>query len=105
MFKIVKATEGTTRQITENKSANNLITKEDTPVMSLATTEGIDYHEKESTKYNRIYYVLEGKLALGFDGKFYELTAGDTCYMDAGTDYEMKGTFKALVVNQPAYGV
>ena len=73
MFKIVKANEGTMRQITDNKSANNLITKNDTTAMSFATTEGVDFYEKESTSYNRIYYVLVGKLELGFDGKFYAL--------------------------------
>ena len=104
MYKIVKSDDGNFRQITESKSANNLITKEISSTMSLATTEGVNFYEKEVTKYNRIYYVIEGELELGFDGTFSKLSIGDSCYIDAQTEYEMRGTFKAIVVNQPAYG-
>ena len=104
MYKIVKASEATVRQIAENKSASNLITKDICPDMSFATTEGTEFYEKEEAKYNRIYYVLEGELELGFDGEFGKLLPGDSCYIDKGTEYEMKGTFKAIVVNSPAFG-
>jgi ethanolamine utilization protein EutQ (cupin superfamily) len=104
MYKIIKANEGTVRQIADNKSANNLITKDDTSAISLATTEGEDFYEREITKYNRIYFVLEGNLELVFSGESHQLSVGDACYMDSGTEYEMKGTFKAVVVNQPAFG-
>lgn len=104
MFRIVRADEGEVRKIAQNKTATNLITKDITPDVSLATTEAANYYEKEITEYNRIYFVIEGKLELGFKGEFTELAAGDACYIGKGTQYEMQGTFKALVVNQPAFG-
>ncbi len=104
MYKIVKANEAKVRRIAENKLANNFITKDETSSMSLATIEVSDFNEKTTTKYSRIYYVLEGKLELGFDNDFCELGTGDACYMDANTEYEMRGSFKAIVVNQPAFG-
>jgi len=104
MYRIVKANEGTIRKIADNKTANNLITKDISSLVSLSTTEATDYCEKETTDYSRIYYVLEGSLELTFDGLPHELTEGDSCYMDAGTEYEMRGTFKVVVVNQPAFG-
>ena len=58
MYKIVKASKGTDRHITDNKTANNLITREISPNLSLATTKATDYGEKETTAYDRIYYLL-----------------------------------------------
>lgn len=104
MYKIVKANAGTVRKIADNKSVNNLITKEDASAISLATTEGKDFYGQEVTRYNRAYFVLEGTLEVNFDGEYHRLSVGDACYIDAGTKYEMKGTFKAVVVNQPAFG-
>ena len=105
MYKIVRQSEGTTRRITDNKSANNLITKDISPGVSLATTEATDYYEKETTPYDRIYFVLEGELELTVGGKTSNLQKGDACFISRGTEYEMHGTFEAVTVNQPAFGV
>ncbi|HEX4662684.1 MAG TPA: cupin domain-containing protein [Candidatus Saccharimonadales bacterium] len=104
MYKIVRQSEGTVRQIADNKLANNLITKDISPEVSFATTEATDYYEKETTEYNRIYYVLEGELELTRDGEATTLRQGDACFISKGTTYEMRGTFKAVTVNQPAFG-
>lgn len=104
MYKVVKASEGTIRQIAANKTANNLITKEISPAVSLATTEATDYYEKEACEYDRIYYVLEGELRISSDDVESTLQAGDACFIAKGTVYEMHGTFKVLTVNQPAFG-
>lgn len=60
MYKVVRESEGIVRQIASNKTANNLITKDVSPGVSFATTEATDYYEKETTLYDRIYYVLDG---------------------------------------------
>lgn len=57
-----------------------------------------------NTPYNRIYYVLEGEMELVVDGKASRLQAGDSCFISKNTTYEMRGTFKAITVNQPAFG-
>jgi ethanolamine utilization protein EutQ (cupin superfamily) len=104
MYKVVKASEATVRQIADNKTANNLITKEISPNISLAITSAIDYYEKETTEYDRIYYVLDGEMQLVIDGTRSMLTVGDACFIEKGTAYEMRGTFNAVTVNQPAFG-
>lgn len=104
MYKVVKTTQGTVRQIAANKTATNLITRDITLDLSLATIEATDYYEQETTQYNRIYYVLEGELELTIDGKTTKLQSGDTCFISKATTYEMRGTFKAVTVNQPAFG-
>lgn len=104
MYKIVRRNEGTLRQIASNKSANNLINKDISPAVSLATTKAIDYYEKETTPYDRIYFMLEGELELTFDDQNNTLQKGDACFIARGTEYEMRGTFEAVVINQPAFG-
>ncbi len=104
MFKVVKKSDAVVRQIAPNKIASNYITKDISPVVSFATTEATDYYEKETTDYNRIYYVTEGTLVLSVDGQEVSIEEGDSCFLENGTMYEMKGTFKAVIVNQPAFG-
>ncbi len=104
MFKIVRKSDATIRKIAENKMAINLITKDITPNVSLAVTEATNYFEREIAEYNRIYYVTEGVLTLKFDNNKNDLEVGDSCFISKGTTYEMSGTFKAVIVNQPAFG-
>jgi mannose-6-phosphate isomerase-like protein (cupin superfamily) len=104
MYKLVKASEASVRQIADKKTAANLITKEISPDFSLATTEAVDYYEEETTPYNRIYYVMEGSMKLVIGDDELEVEAGDACYIEKDTTYKMRGTFKAVVINQPAFG-
>ena len=104
MYKIVRESEGAVRQIAPNKIAYNLISKDISPNVSLATTKASDYYEEETTPYDRIYYVLEGELELTIQGESNTLQKGDCCFIGKGTIYEMRGTFEAITVNQPAFG-
>lgn len=104
MYKIVRKLEGSIRQIAPNKTATNLIGKDISPTVSFATTKASNYYEEETTPYDRIYYVLEGELELTIAGEASMLQKGDTCFLSKGTTYEMRGTFEAVTVNQPAFG-
>ena len=104
MIKVVKKSEGTLHKIAENKIAINLITKEVTKDVSLAVIEANNFHEDETTLYDRIYYIIDGELILINDNKKYILSVGDSCFIPEGTTYVMSGTFKILVINQPAFG-
>ncbi|HET9411643.1 MAG TPA: cupin domain-containing protein [Candidatus Saccharimonadales bacterium] len=104
MHKIVRKSEAIVRQIASNKTVSNLITKEISPAASFAVTNASEYHEKEITPYDRIYFVLDGELKLTFDSQTYTLYKGDSCFIGKGTQYEMRGTFEVAVVNQPAFG-
>lgn len=104
MYRVVRRPEALVRKIAENKVAVNYITKDISQEVSLAIIEATDYYEKETTAYNRIYYVLDGTLVLVFNGEEMSLHVGDTCFIEKGMTYEMKGTFEVVVVNQPAFG-
>jgi mannose-6-phosphate isomerase class I len=104
MHRIVRESEGVVRQIAPNKTANNLIGKAISPSVSLATTKALDYYEKETTPYDRIYYVLDGELELIVNDETSKLHKGDSCFISKDTTYEMRGTFEAVTVNQPAFG-
>lgn len=105
-YAVVKHSEGSIRRITPFKHANNLITQEISPAVSLATTTSTnpEYYEKEVTPYDRIYYILNGSLTLVVDGKTTLLEKGDACFIRKNTTYEMSGKFEAITVNQPAFG-
>ena len=104
MYKVVRKSGATRRQISEDKSVENYITKDVLKEVSLAVTEGNNFQTNEETKYNRIFFVLKGKLKLEFNGKKVSLEKDDSCYISKGTSYGISGTFKAVVVNQPAFG-
>jgi ethanolamine utilization protein EutQ (cupin superfamily) len=104
MFKVVRASEAMPRQIAETYKANNYITKDISPGVSLAVNEANDHQEMELTEYDRIYYVLEGEIELDFDGEHVRLQPSDSCFVAKDTEYKFSGTFKAVVVNQPAFG-
>src|SRR5579859_5813936 len=99
MFTVVKKLEASVRKIAENKIARNYITKSISSGVSLATTEATNYYEKETSAYNRIYYVIDGILILVIDGEHISLQEGDSCYIEKNTMYEMRGTFKTVVIN------
>lgn len=105
MYKLVKKDEAIQRQISPNYKANNFITKETSVNISLAVTEATDFKEAVTPKENRIYYVLEGELHLNFDGEKIIVKAGDSCFISEGTTYILEGTFKSVIVNQPAFGM
>ena len=105
MYKIIKSNEGTVHKIADNKIATNLITKDINIGVSLAIIDAKEYHEKETTLYNRIYYIIDGILTLTFENDKHNLKSGDSCFISKGTVYDMSGTFKTIVINQPAFGV
>ncbi len=104
MYKVVKKGEAVERKVADNKTAFNLITKEVTPDVSLAVIEAHDYEEDIIAEYNWIYYIIEVQMTLTFGEKEYQLEAGDSCYISKGQKFKMQGTFRYVIVNQPAFG-
>jgi len=104
MIKVVRSGEAVVREIAPSYHAHNFISKDIAPNFSLAVNEAKDHSETETTQYDRIYYVIEGMIKINFNGEELELRAGDSCFIGKGTTYQFGGTFKAVVVNQPAFG-
>ena len=104
MYKAIRKNEASVRHIADNKLARNYVTKDISPNVSLAVTEASYYAEEETTPYDRIYFILDGILVLAFDEEEVQLHPGDSCFVAKNSKYTMKGTFTAVMVNQPAFG-
>jgi ethanolamine utilization protein EutQ (cupin superfamily) len=99
---VVRKNDTRVRKISDNNLAMNEIAADISENVSLAVLEVEDYDETETTKYNRIYYVFDGLLHLIINGKESLLQKGDAFFIERGMTFQMKGTFKAMSVNQPA---
>lgn len=104
MYKIIRKQNASVRKIADSYSALNYVNKDISPNMSLAVTDAQKHQETETTLYDRIYYLLEGKAIFIFDDKKVILEKGDSCFISKNTTYEISGTFKSVIVNQPAFG-
>ena len=103
MYKIVRKAEAITRQINDNKTATNFVTKEISPNVSLAIIENKGHFGKVTAENNRIYYMLKGNLSLEFSSERIELNEGDACFISCGTSYDMSGDCKVVTVDSPAF--
>ena len=103
MIKLIKNKEGIKREISPSYIINNLLTKESSSSVSLV--EGISKNHQEITKginNDRVYYILKGKMTiLGKEKLIAE--EGDVLFISKDTEYEFEGTFKAIIVNVPAF--
>src|SRR5688500_12491123 len=102
MIKVVRQSEATVRQVAENKTAYNFITKDITPEVSLTVIEGKNYNAPITAEQNWIYYVIDGEMLLEFNENNVKLSTGDACYITKGEHYLMRGTYKSIIVCQPA---
>jgi mannose-6-phosphate isomerase-like protein (cupin superfamily) len=103
-FKVVKKGDATVRRIANNKRAYNFITKEISPKVSLARIEAEKFEGEIVIEQDFIYYVLEGQLTLKFGDNVVVLNPNDSCFVPKNSTYKMSGTFKTIVVSQPACG-
>lgn len=101
MHKEVKPNEGGVRRIADNETSSNLISSDISPDVSLATIQATNCDEKETAEFNRIFYILSGTMRLSFNGEESELHAGEACFIGKDTEYQMRGTFEVVTVNQP----
>lgn len=103
MITVIRKSEATVRVVNDTKRAYNYITKDLFRHASLAVIEANILSESETTPYNRLYFVLSGSLILTVEGKEVTVLSEDSCFLSEGTTYHMSGTFKAIVINQPAF--
>ncbi|PLS81328.1 hypothetical protein CYG49_02225 [Candidatus Saccharibacteria bacterium] len=104
MYKIIRNSDSTVREIAETYQARNYITKDLSPNVSLAINTAKQHKELETTQYDRIYYVIDGELDITIEGETAKVNAGDSVFISKGSEYHFGGTFEAVVVNQPAFG-
>jgi len=99
-IKVIKQENGINRKISDSYSVLNLLTINDSKKMSIAVSIALNHEETTKTLSDRAYYVLEGELIINDD-----LVAkkGDIIFIKANTEYNFKGSFKAVLVNSPSF--
>jgi len=105
-IKIIKKGEGIKRKINETYEIINLLTKDDSKDLSFAISSAKNHRETtKNIKSDRIYYVLEGKLIVKQEDKEFVAEKGDLIYIPKKTEYGFEGTFKAILINSPAFDI
>jgi ethanolamine utilization protein EutQ (cupin superfamily) len=99
-IKIIKLEDGVSRKVSDSYSVLNLLTANDSNNISLAVSTAENHDEITKTTSDRVYYILEGKLIVND-----ELIAkkGDVVFVSANTEYNFKGSFKAVLVNSSPF--
>jgi ethanolamine utilization protein EutQ (cupin superfamily) len=99
-IKIIKQEDGINRKISDSYSVLNLLTGFDSNNVSLAISTAKNHNETTKTKSDRVYYILEGELIVDDN-----LIAkkGDVVFVSSNTNYNFKGSFKAVLVNSPPF--
>ena len=99
-IKIIKSENGINRKISDSYSVLNLLTANDNDNVSLAVSSADNHDETTKTTSDRVYYILEGELIVDNN-----LVAkkGDVVFVSANTEYNFKGSFKAVLVNSPPF--
>lgn len=96
---IINSENATIRKIAESYNVANFITAEQSENVSLAIGTATNHDETTKTSSERIYFVLEGELIIN-DTSVFPWSAG---YIPANTEYHFQGTFKAIIINSPAF--
>ena len=103
-IKLIKKNEGITRKISETYQVTNFLTKDSSENVSLAVSEATNHSETtKNIRSDRVYYVLEGKLIVKKNDKEFVAEPGDTIFIPKNTEYHFEGTFKAILINSPAF--
>lgn len=101
-IKVFKKESGVLRKISGSYSVLNLLTVADSNKISVAMSTAENHEEITKTASDRAYYILEGELIVDeqFVGK-----PGDVVFVPENTEYKFGGTFKAVLINSPPFGV
>jgi ethanolamine utilization protein EutQ (cupin superfamily) len=98
--KLFKNEDGSVRKVTNSFSVLNLLTKEDCDTVSVAVGTAKNHFEITTPSSARAYFILEGKMIVN---KNIVANAGDVIFAPAHTTYHFEGTFKAVIINSPAF--
>ena len=92
------------RKISDSHSVFNMLKKELSKDVSLSIAVAKNHSEiTRNMRSDRIYYVLEGKLNVIVGTESYTAKPGDLIFISKRTPYNFSGTFKAVLVNVPAF--
>lgn len=97
-MKIIRKEEGVQRKISDSYEVTNIISEK----FSVAVGSAENHSETtKNLKSDRVYYVLEGELKVNDE----VVGVGDCVFIPKNEEYNFGGSFKALIVNYPAFKV
>ena len=99
-IKLIRQRDGVVRKISESHDALNLLTAEDSSKVSLSIVRAEGHLDIVKTRSDRVYYVLNGILMIDDDIRAGE---GDIVFIPAKSEYKLQGSFRAIVINSPAF--
>lgn len=105
MYKKISKNQKVRRNISEVHFADNYLTKETTENISLAITKLNGKLDLVNLKNERVYYFINADVDFIIDGEKVHFDNNDVLYLDKNTNYSAEGTFEAVTINVPAFGV
>lgn len=105
MYKKISKNQKVRRNISEVHFADNYLTKETTENISLAITKLNGKLDLNNLKNERVYYFIKADVDFTIDGEKVHFDNNDVLYLDKNTNYSAEGTFEAVTINVPAFGV
>lgn len=99
-IKLIKTTDGIIRKISDSYSVLNLLTINDSPNLSVWISTAENYNNTTKTTSDRVYYILEGELIAN---NSFSAGKGDVIFIPGNTEYSFKWSFKAILINSPAF--
>ena len=99
-IKLFKKESAIERKISDSYSVFNFLTANDSDKISVAVSSANNHNETAIISSDRAYFVLEGEIIVNdkFIGQ-----PGDVLFIPSNTEYNFKGTFKAVIVNSPPF--
>lgn len=61
--------------------------------------------DSSNLKNERVYYFISANVNFIIDGEKVHLESGDVLYLNKNTNYSAEGSFEAVTINVPAFGV
>ena len=105
MYKKISKNQKVRRNISEVHFADNYLTKETTENISLAVTKLNGKLDSSNLKNERVYYFINADVNFIIDGEKVHFENSDVLYLDKNTNYSAEGSFEAVTINVPAFGV
>jgi ethanolamine utilization protein EutQ (cupin superfamily) len=103
-IKVIRKSEAIARKISDSYQVINFLTREASENVSLAIGQAENHSETtKNVRSDRIYYIIEGKLVLKQGGNELVAEPGDVVFIPKNTEYGFGGSFRAILINSPAF--
>ncbi len=104
MILLIKKEEMEETKVNSDYTIFSMLKKELSKNVSLSVVKSKGHAEiTRNMRSDRIYYVLEGQLRVTVGPESYTASHSDLIFISKRTPYHFDGTFKAVLINVPAF--